>query len=515
MTDFLTGAQITALGGNPGVPLVQDTITKKMIDGDGNQSLVLPNESPLSTLFHSLVDPQTGRINYASLGDSIANINGTNLNSDYRTWPAGIGCDSTKGPGHYVRLSGGMLRFVANCGFSGRKITDVIAAELGTTAASSTRKGIEDAANSGARLAIISLGVNDIQTGLFSTSTSGQITAALATMYTNMTVIFGRCIANGITPIFKNIGGYDYGSFAVANPSFFPSGAADVTARRLIIAQFNAGMQTLIQSLPYFVGYIDVQSVLCNADGSYKTDMSDDGLHPSCAGAMLEANAGVNYLRAISILPAVVQRSVVPTGGNYSVNIFRNPDLYNASGSYGATECYFVGPAISSSGTFNYATVQKSGRFWHAVTLTPTAAGTGGVYGCSIFYNVRVNGGTPDVAVSIGDLLSVECDIIVDDGAGGKPVGYKSLTARLQAIGTNASIYADDIAYDTTSVRDVGQYLPGQLVLHPVVGPLSMTDASATITGGCNFQLILLTTKTNPIRILVSSIRVIKVPAKY
>ena len=41
MTDFLTAAQITALNGNLGVPMVYDTVAKKMIDGDGGKFPVL------------------------------------------------------------------------------------------------------------------------------------------------------------------------------------------------------------------------------------------------------------------------------------------------------------------------------------------------------------------------------------------------------------------------------------------------------------------------------------------
>jgi len=472
------------------------------------------SESLMSTAMMSLVDPQTGRINYASIGDSISNTNGTYTGSNYRVWPNTVGCDAIKGPGHLVPLSGGVLRFVANCGFSGRASYDLLGAEPATSPASDTRKGIQDAANSGARLGYISMGINDIQVGVTSTSTAEQINTFLQTTYSNLTAIFGRCWANGILPVYKNIAGYEYGSFATGNPSLFPNGAADAAARRPVVATLNAYVRdVLIPSLPYFVGYVDVFSVLCNSDGTYKAGMSDDGLHPSTLGAFIEAKTAITYLRGVGILPGRTQRSVIPNGGEYSRNVFRNPDLSNAGGSFGAVDCYFATAAVGSGGALTYGIATVSGRKWHATSFAPSSSGTGGVYAFTVYYNVRIYGGSPDMAVSTNDLMMCECDVVVDNGAGGVPLGYESVTTRLRTAGTLPA-YADDIAYTTLSTHAIGSSISAPLELHPVVGPLAMREASATMTGA-SVEITVICATPDPVRLLVSGMRICRVPSTY
>ncbi len=69
-----TAAQIAALGGHESAPLVQDVITKKVIDGDANQSSVSGDTPVTVAMVQVNTPPAGGADGYCTISDGDGSV---------------------------------------------------------------------------------------------------------------------------------------------------------------------------------------------------------------------------------------------------------------------------------------------------------------------------------------------------------------------------------------------------------------------------------------------------------
>ena len=421
--------------------------------------------------------------------------------------------DPTKYASQICLQSGGFLRLVANCGISGENTTQFLARD--SAAASTSRKAMSDGANLGATVMFTSIGVNDLQQNVFSTTTTtARDTWLTGTLYPNIERILRRQKALGMEPVFLSLTGYDFGTFAAANPSTFPNGAADVTARRLVIPIINAYVRDVLIPALGFGRYIDLWSTVCNADSSWKTGMSTDGLHPSKLGAQAGAQIIVSTFFGSAVDPRTVRKLYRPGGAN-GANIWQNPSM-EATGGNGSAGVAAVYAAGGGTATFANSVVQAYGRYWHSSVCTPTAVdGTYGCTGMEIDFTLPIYGASPVTSFAAGDLLGVEAVVIIDKGT--ENVACDDLIAfagraRVWYAAGASSYYIDCIAYDLTVANQVT--LTGVQILKFVIPALKVPDASANLTDA-KFSVFAFSRNLKPFRVLVSGVTAIKLPAGF
>lgn len=452
-----------------------------------------------------------GTILFAAIGDSIANVSGTTSLHNWRTQSvSGNALNPERDAAWLQFLSGGTLRLAANCGISGENTTQLLARD--DAAAATNRRAIIDAANLGVQLGTLSIGINDLQQNIFSTTTTtARDTYLTGTLYPALLRILRRTAALGILPVYLSLGGYDYGTFAAANPATFPNGAADVTARRAVIAIVNAYVRdVLIPQVPGAI-FVDVNANTVNTDGSWKTGMSIDGLHPSKLGAKTRAEAIVSAL--LGSVDVLTSLRVYRPGGTNSINAFSNPHLEKTSGNgaAGVAAVYSQGGAA----TFSNSVVTAYGRAWQSTVVTPSAQDANGSAGVVIEFDLSVYGASPLVSLAAGDLLGTEALLVIDNGAEGvSPTGVFSFAGRTRmwyAAGAS-NTYVDGIAYDLTAANQVN--LPGPIKGRLVNPPMPAPDLSANLTAA-KLIVFVFSRVLQPFRVLVSGVGAVKVPATF
>ena len=455
-----------------------------------------------------------GFIPYATIGDSISNVSGTTSVHNWRYPPSGSALNPDKDASQIAIQSGGWLRLVANCGISGDNSAQLLARDA--LAASATRRAISDAGNLGARVGFVSIGINDIQQNVFSTTSTATRDAWLAAaLYPNIEKALRRIKAIGVEPYFMSLAGYDYGTFAVANPSIFPNGAADVAPRRVCAGIVNAYIRDVMIPALGFGGYIDVNAGVVNGDGSWVAGMSTDGLHPSKLGAQARAALIVSAMFGAVQDPLKVRRLYNP-GGTSSVNAFANPTM-SVAASNGASGVSYVGVVGSgATATFTNSVVTAYGCEWHSSRCVPTAVDSSfSTTGVQIDFLLPIFGATPAVSFASGDLLGVEAVVIIDSGTEGvAPADLIAFAGRSRvwyASGAS-SYYADCIAYDLTVANQVT--LTGVQKLKFTIPALVMPDASAGLTDA-KFTVFAFSRNLQPFRVLVSGVTAVKLPAGF
>ena len=477
------GAIVTALTGAPELPQVQN--------------LLLGGLVPCGL--------------FATIGDSIANVSGTTALHNWRAQAVSAAGLSPERDAAWVQfVSGGALRLVANCGVSGDNTTQLLARDA--AAAATNRRAIIDAANLGAQIGLISIGINDLQQNIFSTTTTTARDNYLSgTLYPALLRILRRVSAMGIRPVYLSLGGYDFGTFAAANAGTFPNGAADVTARRAVIAIVNAYVRdVLIPQVPGAI-FANVNANTVNADGSWMTDMSIDGLHPSSLGAKTRSET-ISSLLLGSVDPLTAPRVYRP-GGASSINAFANPHMEKTggNGAAGVTTVYPQG----GTATFVNSVVQAYGQYWHSTVVTPTAFDANGSAGVGIDFDLSVYGATPLVSMAAGELLGSEALLVVDNGTqNGSPSGVFSVACRTRmwfAAGAS-NTYVDGRAYDLTAANQVN--LPGPIKGRLVNPPMPAPDASANMTSA-KLVVFAFTRVLQPFRVLVGGVGAVRLPAGF
>lgn len=482
------------------------------------RSIILPSQLTFNSLGDSVAQSllfrciSEGRIPVASIGDSIANYSGFSSNFNNRVCATGYSGEQAKPAAWYGVKSQGWLRTVANCGVSGENSTQLLARDA-VNPPTATRKAIKDAADCGAVIAVVSILINDIQQNVSAATSQASIDAFLTgTAYPQLQTVLRRIWQNGMIPVFRSLSGYDYGSFQIG----LGATSADCAARRAVAIQANSYIKdTLIPGLiaeGMLAIYADVWSVLCNADGTYKTGMTFDGLHPSNRGARTDAGAIVSTLQSCGLLPAFPLPSLV-LNGRRSINVWRYPSM-TATGGNGVLDCTSVAAAIGSTCTITKTQRVYNGRYWQEAVVTPTVAGTGGLAGVQIDFLLRIIGASPDVSVTAGQLLLADADIIIDDGNGGVAVDIVSSVARLRmwyAAGAS-NVYCDDVAYDTATSN---QMAPDAAIKERrVIGPLAIPDASVNLTDA-KLSFIVLSKNLSAFRVLVAVNRVSVATSDY
>lgn len=443
-------------------------------------------------------------IKVASGGDSIANIT-VYANADLtKATPAMSGTLLTPNKlGTALPLiSFGACRVMANCGVSGDTTTGFLARDAAGISAS--RKAITDAANLGAQVMIVSIGINDIGANVNSSTTAGAITTFLTgTLYPNLAALFARIRSLGMWPVYQSLGGYSYGSYVIG----IGGSLADVNARCAVLKTANAYIRDVL--LPGVGSYADTFSVVADpATGYYLSGMSADGIHPTIVGARLEA--------------AVLWAAIAAKFGTYplspyalpsigvSGNVFANPTLSASSG----------GLATGIAAQDNVGTTTKvttinaiNGTTWQEFGITPLTYDATNTATVAINISLSIVGGSPLVAFAAGDLLGCEADVWVDDGAGGVPANFQCLgvRSRMWYAGGASSSYIDTPGFGVAIVDQSpnGSVIRGKAMTLTHAAP----DTSANMTTAL-FTIFAQAT-AGAFRIRVGNIRAVKLPAGY
>lgn len=391
-------------------------------------------------------------------GDSIANCSNfsghdlsvvTTGNKDLRGLRMGWGLQC---------FSRGALRVIFNGGVSGETTAQMIARE--SAGSSSTRKALEDAQSLGVEVLVIQAGINDIQV-LAAGASMATIESTVDTAVANVVTMARRAVAKGIYPVVQSLMAYN-SNVATAD---------QIVTRQVGVRLFNQRLREMIAAARGALGvYDDLYSICATADGSWKPNLSSDGLHPNRIGAWLV------YQKTVALLMGMlgIAPTLYATKGT-SINLIDNAD-FSASSSGVATRVSYVQAAGTAT---TAASIQVAdGANWQQYIVTPTGLDGNGNCIAQIDISVPVFGGSPYVSVTAGEWLLGQFDAYVDDGAGGAP-SVVQVAGRLRMDGT-ATVFSDFPGFD--AVETPKPNFPTPFFENFVGFPVQAVDASAAMT---------------------------------
>ncbi|KVW99509.1 hypothetical protein ABW22_01435 [Thiobacillus denitrificans] len=188
-------------------------------------------------------------------------------------------------------------------------------------------------------------------------------------------------------------------------------------------------------------------------------------------------------------------------------NMFSNADL-SASTSGLAT-----GISIASiAGTSVNTIVERAGVNAQQFDWTP-----GNVDGTDSHLTVDITvsaaGAAPFVPVSVGDVLGIEFDLLVDDGAGGAPNVYNTSVYLRKTVGATPTIINNAISFFSGGPKTYYQ----EKVDTKLVGGLIQIDEATTASSGAIVARLVIVgiTQTTPVRVIISNVRAVKLPLSW
>lgn len=443
-------------------------------------------------------------IDVAWYGDSRrAGFNSQTANAyDVRNWVNGVPSGSVAG-GSNAYARGAALQFhypaartVASLGVSGDTLAQMITRE--GAGASATRKALDDGWSVGARVIFVTAGINSIT----SLVTGGYVQGTTDTIIAARRDLIQRMVNRGYLVIDCGEMGYDY----VGDAGGYPQSRID--GIRQTIAAVNVDARAFAAASGGAVIFLDTFSLVAEANGQWKTGMCEDTANPgqrvhlSVLGAWTVAQAEAQLMASLfGAVPPNYCR--YPTGLSDTGNLIPNADLSASTTGLG------TGWNSSGGGTGfarTHAIITRQGKRWQTASATFGGANVGNF--CQISAPLPIqNGGT--VVVAASQRYGFEADVFVDDGNGGAPpdigAGAANFLSRIRIYGAGGNVYYDAMVCSANSVGP-GSSWQGKVIWQPI----TMFEASATLTASTAWQFNYPSPAGLPFRIGVSSPRMVR-----
>lgn len=430
------------------------------------------------------------RIKLATFGDSYAEFGVVNnvTAQDVRVASATntpIGQSVSKSATWVQFFSGGVITPVFSGGIGGQTTTQIAGRAVAASSMVSTSKSLIDAQTFGADIVIISASVNDF-TGLTTGSSAGTIESTITTALANLKKILSKAKSLGLHPVFHSV---------------MPYGVTPVTANQTVVnaatADYNARARAILGAADYFDGRSLVQA----SDGGWMSIYSTDGTHPNQAGAKYIYEPLAKQLVIVSGINTA--RSGLPKGQN----MFSNADLSASAGGLA------TGISIASvNGTTTQTIEFLNGVNTQQIVWTPgNASGTDSTMSVDITGSAA--GASPFVSVAVNDIVGVEYDIEIDDGAGNASSIYSFGCYLRKSVGATATIYNSFIStFAGSPVVGYQNKISGK-----AAGGFIQIDEATSASSGTIFSRISLLSQVqnSTVRLRISNIRFVKVPATY
>lgn len=351
----------------------------------------------LNSPFNAVYQPQ---VLVASYGDSIANISAF-ANFDLRNLVGNVGFQPERMGLWLPALSGGLIKFIANCGVSGDATAAMIAREV--AGSSATRKNIADAKSTGATHIINSMGINDIQQ-LAGGASQASIDTIVNTAVANCVIILKKQRVANLYSITHSTFGY----------ALSTATASEIATRRVASKQFNDALGPIIRAANGALGsWVDVYMDMADSVGNSKSGMDDGlGLHPSANGIKLVCAKLVDEIFRVS----GINEPPLSIYSN-STNLLANPDLSAATSGIATGFNIYT---VSGTCSFTNSVIDWRGKNWQEVIVTPSALASG-------IASIQIDFAIPTAGNTTGLFLTGEMDVYVDDCNGGAPAVFQWL----------------------------------------------------------------------------------------
>jgi hypothetical protein len=404
---------------------------------------------------------------------------------------------------------------VANCGLGGTTSSEILDRDL--AAPGVNRRGLKDAADTGAKVVLISLGRNEaLQAIRANTSMADQQALMLATS-ANVVTAVRRAQSLGMYPILREIAGYFYEAVSynyAFNAGFTPADVAMQQAyfNRLAVHIANNVVPTLGD-----MGFLRIREGMVDENGAWLRKYSLDGLHENYNGASVISKRLIDMIDSMT-RPAVGSAYAPLPSGAGGVNAFTNAALlppYN-SGRVSGIDFF-----VDTTGGNNATVVATppvdgpDGRRWQDFLVTPTGF-TGGAKTLapnglsSIIFYVRfsMGGATPTLPIAIGDVFRQECDLIIDDGEGGPPsVLNWGATAYMGYSGNNFTHWPMSTGTGNGELLIADEVIDGKIISLPIRSPAASADITSAF-----ISIRPVAGSTKPYRVRIGVPREVKYP---
>ena len=433
------------------------------------------------------------RIKLASFGDSWSDYGAVNnvTAQDVRIATSAntpVGISTEKFPTWLSFFSNGLIQPVFNGGLSGQTTTQIAARAVAASSMTSTSKSLIDAQTFGADVVVVTASVNDF-TSLTAASSAAAIESVKTTALANMKTVVSKARSLGIYPIIHAV---------------MPYGITPVTADQSVINAATADYNTRCEALLGSVGKMFNPRALVSAgDGGWIADYCDAvGVHPNHAGCYSRLYKPLTDM-IIGIFGGQKFRNGLPKGQN----MFSNAAL-SASAAGLAT-----GISIASvNGTTTNTIEWVDGANAQQILWQPgNATGTDSTLIIDIIASVA--GASPFVSVALNDIVGVEYDLLVDDGSGGAPNIYNIASTLRKYAGATATIFNTS---PSTFAGTITTYYKEPIVGKIPAALIQIDEATSASSGQISDRLSMVSrTQSAPIRVRISNIRFVKVPATY
>lgn len=410
--------------------------------------------------------------------------------------------------------SRGMIIPVANCGKGGTRSDQIVARDLDPVGVN--RRGLQDAANLGAKVVVISLGRNDVFNVIRANSTEADKQAVLDTIYANIVTAVRRAQRLGLYPILREFAGYFYEDVSYNYAKIANFTPEDVKAQLTVL---NRAAEHIIKNIVPTLGDMKVlyirKGMVDPVTGEWYKKYSTDGLHENVIGSRVITKRLIALIASMTRPVDKTLYAPLPTGSG-RMNGFTNAALLPpyTNGAVAGINAFVDTTGGNGATVVASVTTDPDGRVWQDFIITPTgftgSPSTLAPNGLSTaFFYVRfgVTGATPTLALQVGDIFRQEFDVIIDDGAGNPPsVLSWGVSSRLEYNAGQAFTHypiARNTAPVTLSIQD--EVVDGKVISLPVVSPA----ASADITNAF-LSLATYAGSNKPYRVRIGAPRMVK-----
>lgn len=434
-------------------------------------------------------------VKVGSFGDSIAeigsvnNVAGQGIVLADAAFP--VTATSTEKFGVWLSpFSGGLVQPVFNGGIGGETSTQIAARAAGAESTTQTSKSLLNAQLFGCDFLVVSMSVNDFTS--FTTGTSqATLDAAIDTALTNFKTVLKKASSLGIYTIFHSV--LPYGT----------SGA--VTANQAVIntttAEYNRQAQVYLAGISDVASYYDARTAAEAVGGGWNAAFTFDGTHPNHAGCIRMYAGLATLIKRLS--GCGIWRNALPK----AKNMYSNADLsLSASGLATGISVALI------DGTTTRAIVDVDGVPAQEFVWAP-----GNIDGTnsSLYIDITSSaaGASPYVPVSIGDVLGIEFDLLIDNNAGGAPNVYSMSVTFRKNVGLTPTIFNSVISWPAGSST---QYFLDKVEGKVAGGYIKIDEATGASSGSIYTRIVITSkTQTAAVRLRISNIRVVKLPPSY
>lgn len=468
---------------------------KLSTDASGNTVLVDPDS--LGDILIAGGQYPSARVKVGTFGDSISDIatvaSATAQDIDNATASTTPIVRNTSKIGAWFGFySDGLVQPVFNGGVGGETTTQIATRVAAAESATSTSKSMLNAQLFGVEFLVVSMGINDFSS--FTTGTAqATIDAAIATALANVKALVKKARSLGIYVYFQSTLPYGTEGSVTANQA-----VVNTTAET-----YNTQVAAYFATCPDSGEYYDARSVVKGTDGGWVATLTADGTHPNHAGAV---RMYANLIRKIKRKSGIGKwRNALPK----AKNIFSNADLSASSGGLA------TGISVPSSDGAPTTTIEVVDGVNVQQFVWAPANADGVASALNIDIELNAAGASPNVALSIGDILAVEYDLTVDDGSGGAPnIWLLNCYLRKNASTTPVPTIYNSIMSPYSGSSET--YYQDALVGKVAGGLITIDEATSAATGKIFARIAMISkTQTVPVRVRISNIRCVKVASTY